>query len=232
MNPTRPVFIEGPGPDHDPRCPAAPPAPDGPGSQRWLDAQFQQRAIRRQTFVTFHREIEPRREATYEAMREYATRFTEHTRRGLYLSGAPHTGKARLVAALVNAARGEGCTALVLSQARLLARTMPRPGEDPEEQEERRLRRKALRVVEVLAIRDLLGAPLRPAYVAELLRLLEDRARRGLVTHFTAAETPRELRRRLDPSGRQKLLAALLDRVESLTAPPLVVPPSPGQPRE
>jgi len=141
-------------------------------------------------------------------------------------AGAPQTGKAHLAAALVNAAREGGFTALALSQARLLDLTLPESGDTAEEREDRRLRRKAVRVVPVLAIHDLLPTPLLPSQLAELDLLLEYRADRGRVTHFTAFEAPARLRQRPDWGRLKEPAAALRHRIEAMTELPLTLHPS------
>lgn len=210
------------------RDPLAPPPPSGGAGAEypaWLDREFLQEAVRGQTFRTFDLRTQPRLRETYEAALAYAQRFDGSTRRGLYIAGRPQTGKGHLAAALVEEARAAGFQALALSQARLLELTLPEASARAAEQALCQQRRKAVRAVPVLAIRDLLPVVPLPSQLRELDLLLEHRADHGRVTHFTAFETPARLRQRPDWGRLRFATIALLHRVESLTEAPLLVHP-------
>jgi hypothetical protein len=212
-------------PESDPHHPAAG-RPARPAAmevdQRWLDGQFLQRPTYGQTFLSFRcPEASPLR-PLLEAVQAFAQRGDHAGGRGLYLAGPPSIGKGHLASALVNAARARGIPALSMTAAFLLDVSLSAVKETEEEADARADRRKALRAVPVLAIRDLFRQPLLPTEVKELDLLLDYREGRDLTTHFTSPYAFAQLR---VLSNQTDARAALVRRIERLTERELVAPP-------
>jgi hypothetical protein len=193
-------------------------------SQADLDHEFVQYAVRPQTFLVFDRRRWPRLAPVFPAVERYAHAFQpDHTRHGVFLAGRAGIGKSHLIHVLINQARALGLPALSLTLTQLLALTLPERGEPPEQREERYDRRRILRRVPVLAIRDLGRRDLRDGEIEELSLLLEHREDAGLVTHFTGTTTPAQFRGRRpwgERSARaQAAIAALTQRIEWLCRP-------------
>lgn len=200
-----------------------PPTRSGP-DPHWLEREFSQASLRPLTLLSFPIAHHAKMAAMHAACQDYAHRFASTPRptRGLCLCGPPGIGKGHLATALVNAARAQGETALSLSQSRLLSLSLPEASETADDHDDRKRRQKALRAVPVLAIRDLSPTLLLPSETKELLLLLEIRAERQLVTHFTLLAAPAQIRRRAEhlPDG----VLLLLAHVERLTERPLIAP--------
>jgi DNA replication protein DnaC len=203
-----------------------PPAKPLAHDQEWLDRTFSQGGgPLRQTFVSFHLDLQPSLKPAYQAVQSYALRF-QHGQaiRGIYLAGPPCTGKSHLVNAVVNAARALGHPSLSLSAAQLLDHLLPDAPLDADERAAQAQRRQILRAAPLLAIRNLFAAPLLPSELRALDLLLEYRESRGLTTHVTApypaALVPHHVK------ADRALLLPLVYRLARMTDTPITLPPT------
>jgi hypothetical protein len=196
-------------------------------SQAELDRVFVQEGVQRQTFASFDRKASPKLKPVVEALERYAREFDPGTtRQGVFVAGIAGLGKSHLVNALVNEARRLRAPAVSLSLTRLFDLTCPERGETAAERDERNERRRLLRLVPVLALRDFGRHELTAPEVKELGLLLEYREDRGLVTHGTGTETPARLRGRPDWGRQKDAVCALFYRIERLCHPILTCDPA------
>jgi hypothetical protein len=185
-------------------------------SQEWLDKEFHQGPVRRHTFLAYQTSRD-KAAALLEPVIGYSHQLVGADRLptlGVLLVGEPAKGKGHLLDALTNQVRYYGWPCVSLSCARLLELCTPQNGEAGESYEDRQELRKAVRSVASLAVKDLLVDPLLPSELKELDLILSLREEKGLLTHFSACQSPDRLLKRGGANADQ--VARLVERVRRM----------------
>jgi DNA replication protein DnaC len=182
---------------------------------RWLEATFHQRGVRRRTFATFEPR-DPAQEPMARAALDLAGQMNGAAlpQAGVLLVGPPGTGRGHLLDALANVGHYHGWATLSVRAATLVDQCTPDPHLTGEPKEAQQTRRRAVRKVALLGVKDLLVDPLFPSELRELDEILAFREEAGLLTCFSGARLPS----RVNTHGGEKAyqVARLVARVERL----------------